>query len=355
MKLSNIRKKLKEIYLDVYFKLKPFEYKKGNKILLTVTDGLGDNIVREKLLRKFLEEYGNDRVIIMCVEKTKSFLEKLGFNNIIVYSSNHRKRIKGKIELINKIASLGIEKIVSLEFDQHDIYVKYIKNIEKIGYSNKFNLKYNKYYNKIINFEREDYILEQVKNFYNEYFNENLTLDEILPDISNMYGKLEKYKDIISFGIGSADRKRILCPNKIVEILENLNKIFKGKIILLGKGELEEKLVNEIKTKVELEKYNVVDLVNKISLSETLEIINSSKYYFGMESGLYNFAFGFRKRIFVFFGQKNSFSHDKFENVRIIYGKNENGEDNYFGTRLLNSIEIDYEDLKKILMRKNDE
>lgn len=148
MKLSNIRKKLKEIYLDVYFKLKPFEYKKGNKILLTVTDGLGDNIVREKLLRKFLEEYGNDRVIVMCVEKTKSFLEKLGFNNIIIYSSSHRKRIKGKIELINKIASLGIEKIVSLEFDQHDIYVKYIKNVEKIGYFNKFNTKYNKYYNK---------------------------------------------------------------------------------------------------------------------------------------------------------------------------------------------------------------
>ena len=208
MKLSNIRKKLKEIYLDVYFKLKPFEYKKGNKILLTVTDGLGDNIVREKLLRKFLEEYGNDRVIVMCVEKTKSFLEKLGFNNIIIYSSSHRKRIKGKIELINKIASLGIEKIVSLEFDQHDIYVKYIKNVEKIGYFNKFNTKYNKYYNKIINFERENYILEQVKDFYNEYFNKNLTLNGILPDISNMYGKSEKYKNVISFGIGSADRKK---------------------------------------------------------------------------------------------------------------------------------------------------
>lgn len=63
-----------------------------------------------KKLLKFLEEYGNDRVIVMCVEKTKSFLEKLGFNNIIIYSSSHRKRIKGKIELINKIASLGIEK-----------------------------------------------------------------------------------------------------------------------------------------------------------------------------------------------------------------------------------------------------
>lgn len=233
--------------------------------------------------------------------------------------------------------------------------MKYIKNVEKIGYFNKFNTKYNKYYNKIINFERENYILEQVKNFYNEYFNKNLTLNGILPDISNMYGKSEKYKNVISFGIGSADRKKMLCSDKVVEIIITLNKTSKNKIILLGKGELEEKLVNEIKTKIKLEKYNVINLVNKLSLTETLEIINSAKIYLGVDSGLYNFAFGFRKKILAFFGQKNSFSHDKFENVRIIYGNSENREENYFGTKLLNSIEIDYEDLKKFLVGENDE
>ena len=39
MKLSDIRKNIKEIYLDIYFKLKPLEYKKGNKIFITATDG----------------------------------------------------------------------------------------------------------------------------------------------------------------------------------------------------------------------------------------------------------------------------------------------------------------------------
>lgn len=170
-----------------------------------------------------------------------------------------------------------------------------------------------------------------------------------------MYGKSEKYKNVISFGIGSADRKKILCSDKVVEIIITLNKTSKNKIILLGKGELEEKLVNEIKTKIKLEKYNVINLVNKLSLTETLEIINSAKIYLGVDSGLYNFAFGFRKKILAFFGQKNSFSHDKFENVRIIYGNSENREENYFGTKLLNSIEIDYEDLKKFLVGENDE
>ena len=164
---------------------------------------------------------------------------------------------------------------------------------------------------------------------------------EILPNISSLYGKSEKYKNVISFGIGSADRKKMLCSDKIVEIIITLNKNLKNEIVLLGKGELEEKLINEIKAKIELEKYNTVDLVNKLSLTETLEIINSSKIYLGVDSGLYNFAFGFRKNIIAFFEQKNSFSHDEVENIKIIYGENSNyKKEEYFGTKKLNSINL---------------
>lgn len=341
MKLSNIRKKIKELYLDIYFKVKPLKYVKGEKILLTTTDGLGDNIVREKLLEKFLKEYGKDNIIVMCVEKTKSFLEKLGFSNIIIYNSYHRKRVKGKIELINKIANLGIRKIVSLEFDQHDIYVKYINNIKKIGYFNNFNSTYNKYYDKTIKFSKADYVIEQVRIFYNEYFNENLEINELIPNISEMYNKSEKYKNTVAFGIGSADRKKMLCSNKVIEILECLNEIGIEKIILLGKGKLEEKLVEEIERKIKLEKYKTFNYVNKLRLDETLEIINSSKLYLGVDSGLYNFAFGFRKIILAFFERENGFSHDKFENIKILYGKNDSDKDEYYGTKLLNSISKD--------------
>lgn len=75
----------------------------------------------------------------------------------------------------------------------------------------------------------------------------------------------------------------------------------------MGKGNLEEELIKELEQKISFEKYNIIDLVNKISLEESLEILNSSEGYIRMESGLYNFAFAFGKKIFVFFSKKNNF------------------------------------------------
>lgn len=130
----------------------------------------------------------------------------------------------------------------------------------------------------------------------------------------------------------------MLCSDKIVEILECLNKLNENQIILLGKGNLEKKLVEELEKKINFKNYKILNYINKLSLTETLEIINSSKLYIGVDSGLYNFAFGFRKNIVAFFEKKSSFSHDKFLNIKIVYGKSEQAEEQYFGTKILNSI-----------------
>lgn len=355
MKLSNIRKKMKELYLDVYFKIKPLKFIQGEKILLTTTDGLGDNIVREKLLEKFLKEYGSKNIIILCKDKTETFLKKIGYQNIIIYEDFYRKRVTGKIKLIEKLASLGINKIVSLEFDQHDIFVKYLKKFERVGYFNSFHQEMNKYYDFKINFSKEEYILKQVQRFYQEYFKEKISLEEIIPNLKEMYKKNKKYENCITFGIGSIDRKRILCPDKIVEFIKKLRKVTNKEIILLGKGNLEEELIKELEQKISFEKYNIIDLVNKISLEESLEIINSSEGYIGMESGLYNFAFALGKKIVAFFGKKNNFSHDTFERVIILYGEKIKETNEKFGTSLLNSIVIDEESIKQFIYKKYEE
>lgn len=355
MKLSNIRKKMKELYLDIYFKIKPLKFVQGEKILLTTTDGLGDNIIREKLLEKFLKEYGSRNVIILCKDKVETFFKKLGYQNIIIYEDIYRKRVTGKIKLIEKVARLGINKIVSLEFDQHDIFVKYLKDLEKVGYLNSFHEEMNKYYNFKINFNKEEYILKQVQRFYQEYFKEKISLEEIIPNLKKMYNKNKKYENCIAFGIGSIDRKRILCPDKIVEFIKSLRKVTNKEIILLGKGNLEEELIKELEQKISFEKYNIIDLVNKISLEESLEIINSSEGYIGMESGLYNFAFVLGKKILAFFGEKNNFSHDTFERVIILYGKERKETNEKFGTSLLNSIVIDEESIKQFIYKKYQE
>ena len=350
MKLSNIRKNLKEFYLDIYFRVKPLKYIKGEKIFLTTTDGLGDNIVRTKLLEKFLKKYGSDNIVVLCKDKTKSFLEKLGFKNIIIYEDNHRKRVSGKIKLVEKIAKLGINRIVSLEFDQHDIFIKYLKEIKKIGYYNKFHEEMNKYYDYKVQFNKEEYILKQIQNFYQEYFNEKIELESLIPNIEKIYKKNIKYKDYIVFGIGSIDRKRILCSNKIVEFLKILREVTNKKIIILGKGKLEEEIINELKEKISFETLEIENLVNGLSLEKSLEIINAANYYIGMESGLYNFAFGFRKKILAFFAKKNNFSHDNFNWVTILYGENRNvKKTGKFGTSSLNSIVFDKEKIERIL------
>lgn len=342
MRFSEFRKLLKEKYLDMYFKINKLEFKAGNKILLTSTDGLGDNIVRQKLLEKFLKEYGHENIVIMCEDKTKTFLEKLGFTNIFIYNSYFRKRVKGKIELIKKIANLEINKIVSIEFNQHDIFVKYLDRVEKIAYINTFDEKMNKYYNKKLSFDKNEYILIQVQNFYQEYFDEKINLEKLLPDLNRIYGKNKNYENTIAVGIGSADRRKMLSPEKMAEVLLYVAKKENKKIVLLGKGELEKKFIEELKKIINFEKYSIEDLINKLSLTETLEIINGSFLYIGVDSGLYNFAFGFRKNVVAFFEKRNSFCHDVFKNVKIIFGIKEKKieKENYFGTPLLNSIEI---------------
>ena len=349
-KFSDFRKKIKELYLDIYFKIRSIKMKKGDKIFLTSTDGIGDNVVRQKILSNFLKKYGPENVIILCKEKVKPFLTKIGYTNIIVYSDEYRKRCNKKIQLISKISQLGIQKIISLEFDQHDIFIKYLIDVPKIGYTNNFNNWIDQYYNELVRINKNDYIMISVKKMYEYLFDTSITFEEIHPNIEEFYN-INKNLNIITFGIGSADRKKMLSVDKVNEILNILRELFPAKdIIILGKGELETKFENEY-----IEKFRkddkIIFLINKISFEEIMKLINSSILYIGVDSGLYNLAFGLKKNVVAFFAQKNTFSHDIFENVEIIYGKNKHTQkkEYYFGCMEINNIdgELIKEKLKK--------
>ncbi len=341
--MTKLKKKIQKYYLNIYFKIKKINYKKGEKVLITATDGIGDNIVREKLLKKLLEKYGNENIFIMCVSKTEILLREIGFTNIIIYTREHRKKTREKIELIKKIADLGVKEIISLEFDQHDIYIKYLDKVKRIGYENIFNKYMDSYYEEKV-FQNNDYILNNIRSFYEYYFKEKISLEKIKPNLTEYYKKNKEFVDTISFGIGSADRKKMLSPIKVAEIIKEFHKRKKYKIMfLLGKGELEEKLIEELIKIIDLKEYNVENKINQLSLIETINIINNSKLYIGVDSGLYNFAFALEKEIIAFFTKKNLFSHDYFNNVKIFYGKNKNLDikDEYFGNDLLNSINVE--------------
>ncbi|MEG2854111.1 MAG: glycosyltransferase family 9 protein [Cetobacterium sp.] len=335
-----MKKTLREKMIDLYFKINPISFKSGTKKLLTSTDGIGDNIVRQKILNEFLEKFGEDNIIVMCKDKTVPFLKKIGLKNIYVYTDAHRKTTKGKISLIKDIANLGINEIISLEFDQHDIYIKYLKDVGKITVENKHHPKMNEYYHEV--FKRDDiYVMKDILRFYNEYFFKKLTLQDIRPTLNDIYSKDEKYYDFLSVGVGSMDRKKMLSPEKFKDILLEIAKsnLFKG-IVLLGKGELEKKFIDELKKELDFKEYGILDLTNSLSLDETIQIINSSKMYLGVDSGLYNFAFGLNKKIVGVFTSNTQFNHSQYDGIEIVIPeKIDSLKEEYFGNGKINSVD----------------
>ncbi len=344
MKYTQLKKKIKEKVIDIVYSLiLKKKFQKGDKILLTSIDGIGDVIVRQKLSEEFLRKYGKDRIYVLCLDKTTPIFRKMGFKNIIEYTRDHRKRISGKLKLIEKIGELGIGEIVALEFDQHDIYIKYFKDIRKTAFRNPNHPEMDKYYDKHIE-RRKGSVLNDVREFMKEYFSREMTLNEVRPDFKDAYVKAESYNDCITFGIGSNSTRRIVSPVTMAEIVKVLRNNQSSKIVLLGYGAREDKIAAEIIEYAGSDR--IINLVGKKTLDETISIINASKFYVGLDSGLYNFAFALQKPVIAFFEKEHPFAHSSFERIKILTGernmrKKNFVEDTRYGTYQLNNISID--------------
>ena len=344
MKLSKIKKKLYEIIIDLYFSLSLKKHLVlGDKILLTSTDGIGDVVVRQKLALEFLKKHGAKDIVVLCLEKSKPIFLKMGFENIIVYTKDHRKRVKGKLELIKTIRTIGIKEVVSLEFDQHDLYIKYLSEFKRVAFDNKCHKKMNKYYEWHLKNDSEK-VLGNVKNYMDGYFNKKVSLEEVRPDFSEYYKKLSEYKNTISIGIGANDRKKIVSPILMAQVVDIIKDTTNKKVVLLGHGQREEEIAKEILSLTKND--NIENLVGKMTLDKTLDVINSSDLYIGLDSGLYNFAFSLNKTILALFQKKHGFAHTDFKNVNILTGKDDARTTNFiddkrYGTYELNNISID--------------
>lgn len=334
-KLNSI---LRDFIYDFFIKN---NIKKGDKILITSTDGIGDFIVRDKLFLELIETYGRENVFVLVKAGVDSIVKKYGINpkNIFIFTREDRKKIKNSKNFLEKIASLGIKKIYALEFTTHDLwFMKYFSQVEKIGFDASGSM--NKYFNKIVK-KRElkiKNVTELTKEYLEAIFNRKYTLEEVRPRISKFYKKDEKYIKGIAFGVGSIERKRMMAPKKQEKILIALSeKCTDREIYLLGRGVLEDRLINEMPN-IKNRK-NIVNLVGKTSLEECNDIINSCELFVGMESGLYNMAFAMEKRVVGLFTTKETgFAHVGYSGVKVIEGKD--GEVNYFGNPNLNGIKV---------------
>ena len=345
LKTSYLKQEIREFFIKILFLFNYFEEDHKNKekiLLISSTDGMGDAVVRQKLLDMIVEKESKnyDNIYILASKNSYEFFKIFGYN-VILRSDDERTKFVKRVKFIKKLTNLNIEKVIHLEFDIQDEFIRYLKSKEKIGFHNMYHPKTDKLLTRVIKIG-EKYVLEDCVSFANEYFNKKFNLEELRPNLCVKLQDRNFNKNIV-VGVGANSRKKIIDVGRMKEYLIKIHEKYPGEeIILIGKGKL------ELEISKQLEGENIKNLVNKLSLEESLNEIRKAKLYIGNDSGLYNLAFGLNKKIICFFGgEKNPrFKHDKFKNIEVLNYDEKTKPKNIiskseYGTYELNNISSD--------------
>ena len=343
-----LKKVWKQKLLNSYMKFFLKEPKIDDNIFITSTDGIGDNIIRLNLLEEILNQYGNDKCYILCDIKVVPLLKTIGFKNIIVFTKRMRRYLFGKIKFLKFLYKKGFNKSISLEYDQHDFYIQYFKNLDSYCLDNKFHPEINQYYKHIISTDFK-VTEETIVKAFKILFNKNIVEQDAIPNLRKYYSKKLENMDTLVVGIGAGARNKMLKPNLLCEILKLfIKKKNIKKIIFLGAGDRDQKYLNEMKKYINFTDFNIKNLVNKISLDESIDIISEYPYYLGFESGLFHIAASLKIKTYGIFTEINEFSHNNWENVTLFSGSpSTSNNDEYFGNSKLNNISP--EEIEKLL------
>ena len=343
-----LKKVWKQKLLNSYVKFFLKEPKIDDNIFITSTDGIGDNIIRLNLLEEILNQYGNDKCYILCDIKVVPLLKTIGFKNIIVFTKRMRRYLFGKIKLLKFLYQKGFNKIISLEYDQHDFDIQYFKNLDSYCLDNKFHPEMNQYYKNVISTDFK-VTEETIVKAFKILFNKNIVEQDAIPNLRKYYSKKLENMDTLVVGIGAGARNKMLKPNLLCEILKLfVKKKNIKKIIFLGAGDRDQKYLNEMKKYINFTDFNIENLVNKISLDESIDIISEYPYYLGFESGLFHIAASLKIKTYGIFTEINEFSHNNWENVTLFSGSpSTSNNDEYFGNSKLNNISP--EEIEKLL------
>ena len=201
------------------------------------------------------------------------------------------------------------QKFLNIEFGNDSIVANIVAK-DKIGVRDNSQMVqcYNGYYTESFLFrDINEKILDKIKDIGENILENNLKVEDILPDLR--YKFPIDNKDIV-IAVGSTARNRVCSPLKMKEYIEEIFKIYpEEKIILVGNGNLQKEYAKKI---IELlPNKKIIDFVDKTNLMEAFELVTKSKLFIGFESGLYNLCFVTRKKgIGLFRDTSVPFAHE---------------------------------------------
>lgn len=351
LKTSYLKSKIANIIFERWFKnfKKTFKKKETENVLIISLEALGDNVVKTTSFKILADYYGKDNMYIMCRDKWECVFQELGYNVLGMKKlKNPIKNAKYRIEFFKKLNELSFKKVILFEHIGIGEILEYIICDDKVGLCRE---ESSEYMNKAIKIDdNKTYTLDRQILLMDELLNRSFTRDELRPDMREMFhGK--KYNNIISVGIGASTEQKTLPIKNMSKILKMLLERYPNKkIILLGNGKKQEyyskQLIESCNSK------NVESFIGKVSLIETIRVINDSDFFLGYDSGLSNIAFALRKKYICLFWTDMSIWQHPFDDLKVVKGDKINPEnDGYHGTDILNSIKV--EQVEKALEELN--
>lgn len=325
-------------------------FKPQGNVLIKSCDGIGDILVRTKLMELIEKKYGKDNIYVLMKSGYTKLGDLLGYRTI-EYSRKERKSFFSRLKKMYELNSMGFSTYINIEF-ANDITVGNLFIPERIG---REDLSWqvernNKYYTKSYILEN-DYVMNQVSKMAKDILDIDVTGKQLTPDIGGLF-KIED-RDIV-VAVGSTGREKVCSPILMAEYLKEVQQLYPDrKIILVGNGDLQEGYAKRL---IELlGNENIENLVNKTSLKEVFEVVAKSCLFIGFDSGLYNACFALRKKgVILFKDGGGAFIHN-VPWLKIVTPKKvrEDILDREYPALNINSIEV--EDFKKALEEVRDE
>lgn len=305
-KSSYIRFKMTKVLFTVISVFQKQDVARG-KVLITSFGGLGDIIVRQKLIDLIAEKYGKENIKVL-VKNNPEIVTIMGYE-VIYFDRNSIKNIFKLVKFYKKILKYKFETLYLLESMgcTELFFLKNYKFKKIIGYECEILKNWNGKYEKILIPTKNEKALDVVYEFASK-IDKDIKKESLIPDLK----VAKREDDYISVGVGASGKFKVSSPKKLGEFLNYIKHTNpEMKFHLLGNGENEEKYADELK--------RIVDLVGKISLNDVIKEIANSKMYIGFDSGLYNLAYSLNKKIIVIVSRKESkiFHHDS-NNIKLV-------------------------------------
>lgn len=323
LKKSYVRNLL-NMYITSFFLILFFNKKKNpENILIKISDGIGDVVIRSQLSEELIKKFGKDKVYFLMQENYKQLGEILGYQ-VIGISKSEKYNLLKRIKKFFQINRLEIKVFINLEYTNDSVVGNIIAE-EKIGVLDKDPVAkiYNKFYTKVIRVNRNEKILNQIKTIGENILERNLTEEELTP---NLKKKINLKNQGIVIAVGSTSREKVCSPYRMIEYIKIVKKEFpEEKIYLVGNGKLQLKYAEYLIEN--LKEFKIINLVDKTNLKEVFEIIGKSRLFIGFDSGLYNYSYSLRKKTIALFKNLNSpFKHEA-EWVKVLGPEKEKIDD----------------------------